>query len=81
LVFAAAGAAGDPWFVRAEEYPGVGGSLAWRHPMRIPARSTVERRIVTLVADGHPAPGDLADLVQTARARLGAPEPEQHPAS
>ncbi|WP_084723096.1 DUF6807 domain-containing protein [Streptomonospora alba] len=80
LVFAAAGAVGDPWFVRAEEYPGVGGSLAWRHPMHLAARSVLERRIVTLVSDGHPSPDGLADLVETARARLGAPEPEQHSA-
>ncbi|MDT0302681.1 DUF6807 domain-containing protein [Streptomonospora wellingtoniae] len=75
LVFAAAGGFADPWFLRAAEYPGVGGSLAWRHPLRMAARSAVERRVVTLVTDGHPDPARLPGLVSSARARLGAPEP------
>ncbi|MUL44148.1 oxidoreductase [Streptomonospora sp. PA3] len=81
LVFAAAGALADPWFVRAAEYPGVGGALAWRRPLHIPARTAVERRVVTLVADGHPSAGDLDELVQTARIRLGAPAPETYSAA
>ncbi|QBI54195.1 DUF6807 domain-containing protein [Streptomonospora litoralis] len=80
LVFAAAGAAADPWFVRAEEYPGVGGALAWDSPLRIAAGDRVERRIVTLVADGHPSPAELARLVAAARTRLDAPEPATPPA-
>ncbi|GAB3442864.1 hypothetical protein GCM10027570_10420 [Streptomonospora sediminis] len=81
LVFAAAGAVADPWFVRAGEYPGVGGSLAWRRPLRVSAHTAVERRVITLVADGHPAPADLAARVESARARLGAPEPERYSAA
>ncbi|GAA4920650.1 PmoA family protein [Streptomonospora salina] len=77
LVFAAAGPVADPWFVRAGEYPGVGGSLAWRDPLHVAARSAVERRVLTLVADGHPSPDRLAGLVATARDRLGAPAPER----
>lgn len=68
LVFA--GATGqtrrDPWFVRAEEYPGVGSSLA--HDERVPIEpgETVVRRIVTVVADGTLDRGEAAALVRKA---------------
>ncbi len=55
LVFAAATGATrrDPWFVRTEEYPGVGSSLAHDARLPVPPGETVERRIVTVVADGR----------------------------
>ncbi|GAA3609451.1 hypothetical protein GCM10022419_113080 [Nonomuraea rosea] len=43
--------AGDPWFVRVEEYPGVGQALAWDRPLLV--ESTLTRRIITVVADGR----------------------------
>ncbi|MFG3493457.1 PmoA family protein [Streptomyces sp. NPDC047928] len=42
----------DPWFVRTDEYPGVGSSLAWDGRLAVPAGGTAVRRIVTVVADG-----------------------------
>ncbi|WP_067973216.1 DUF6807 domain-containing protein [Nocardiopsis trehalosi] len=69
LVFAAAGPAADPWFVRAAEYPGVGAALAWRHPLEVGPNAVVDRRVVTVVADGHPAPAELAALAAAARDR------------
>ncbi|WP_206061552.1 DUF6807 family protein [Nonomuraea basaltis] len=43
--------AGDAWFVRVEEYPGVGQALAWDRPLLV--EDTLTRRIVTIVADGR----------------------------
>ncbi|GAA2509422.1 PmoA family protein [Streptomyces gobitricini] len=68
LVFA--GATGetrrDPWFVRTEEYPGVGSSLAWRERLPLPPGATVVRRVVTVVADGAPDRGEVDSLVRRA---------------
>ncbi|MGW4793141.1 DUF6807 family protein [Nonomuraea sp. NPDC004297] len=49
LVFAQAD--GDPWFVRVEEYPGVGQALAWDRPLVV--ASALTRRVVTAVLDGR----------------------------
>ncbi|MFJ9589794.1 DUF6807 domain-containing protein [Streptomyces acidicola] len=56
----------DPWFVRTEEYPGVGSSLA--HDERVPIEpgETVVRRIVTVVADGVLPRIEAAALVRKA---------------
>jgi predicted dehydrogenase len=43
--------AGDAWFVRVEEYPGVGQALAWDRPLVV--QDTLTRRVVTIVADGR----------------------------
>jgi hypothetical protein len=68
LVFAGAtdGTREDPWFVRAEEYPGVGSSLA--HEARVPIEpgGTLVRRIVTVVADGTLDRGEASALVRKA---------------
>ncbi|MGP3933568.1 DUF6807 family protein [Nonomuraea sp. KM88] len=49
LVFAQDG--DDPWFVRVEEYPGVGQALAWDRPLIV--EDTLTRRVVTAVIDGR----------------------------
>ncbi|MFI7015002.1 PmoA family protein [Streptomyces sp. NPDC050164] len=68
LVFA--GATGqtrrDPWFVRTEEYPGVGSSLAHDERLPIPPGDTVVRRVVTVVADGRLDRDAAASLVRKA---------------
>ncbi|WP_217208675.1 PmoA family protein [Streptomyces sp. AC550_RSS872] len=56
----------DPWFVRAEEYPGVGSSLASEERLPIPAGETAVRRIVTVVADGRISRPEAASLVRKA---------------
>ncbi|MGY1501777.1 DUF6807 domain-containing protein [Streptomyces sp. QTS52] len=56
----------DPWFVRAEEYPGVGSSLAYDERLPIDAGETAVRRIVTVVADGRLDRGEAAALVRKA---------------
>ncbi|WP_128436676.1 PmoA family protein [Streptomyces cyaneus] len=56
----------DPWFVRAEEYPGVGSSLAAEERLAVPPGETVVRRIVTVVADGRLPRLEAAALVRKA---------------
>ncbi|MET9800009.1 PmoA family protein [Streptomyces sp. NPDC006368] len=56
----------DPWFVRTEEYPGVGSSLAWDTRLPFPAGATVVRRVVTVVADGALERAEAAALVRKA---------------
>ncbi|WP_286260345.1 PmoA family protein [Streptomyces graminofaciens] len=59
----------DPWFVRADEYPGVGSSLA--HDERVPIEpgETLVRRVVTVVADGRLDRGEAAALIRKAVSR------------
>ncbi|MFE5916247.1 PmoA family protein [Streptomyces sp. NPDC056468] len=56
----------DPWFVRAQEYPGVGSSLAAEERLPIPPGETAVRRIVTVVADGRVSRLEAASLVRKA---------------
>ncbi|TDE58185.1 dehydrogenase [Nonomuraea mesophila] len=50
----------DPWFVRVEEYPGVGQALAWDRPLLV--EDTLTRRVVTAVVDGRLGRADAAAL-------------------
>ncbi|WP_282702150.1 PmoA family protein [Streptomyces sp. CC219B] len=56
----------DPWFVRTAEYPGVGSSLAHAERLPTPSGDTLERRIVTVVADGRLDRDAAAALVRKA---------------
>ncbi|MFH8977390.1 PmoA family protein [Streptomyces sp. NPDC017890] len=56
----------DPWFVRTEEYPGVGSSLAHDERLALAPGDTVVRRIVTVVADGRLDADGAATLVRKA---------------
>ncbi|GAA2620099.1 PmoA family protein [Streptomyces vastus] len=56
----------DPWFVRAEEYPGVGSSLASEDRLPVQPGETAVRRIVTVVADGRIGRLEVAALVRKA---------------
>jgi hypothetical protein len=42
----------DPWFVRVEEYPGVGSQLAARDSLTLPPGGAATRGLRTLLADG-----------------------------
>ncbi|OLT38018.1 hypothetical protein BJF79_28085 [Actinomadura sp. CNU-125] len=66
LVFRSAD--GDPWFVRAAEYPGVGQALAWADPVLLPPGSRLTRRVVTLVADGRLTAADARAFAVRTRA-------------
>ncbi|MDX3638373.1 PmoA family protein [Streptomyces sp. MB09-02B] len=56
----------DPWFVRADEYPGVGSSLAHTDRLPIEPGGTAVRRVVTVVADGTLDRDGAAALVRKA---------------
>ncbi|MFJ7042742.1 oxidoreductase [Streptomyces sp. JV178] len=68
LVFAGATATTrrDPWFVRADEYPGVGSSLAPTERLTVEPGGTAVRRVVTIVADGTLDRAGAAALVRKA---------------
>ena len=55
-----AATAGDPWFVRAAGYPGLGSSLAWDAPVTIAPGQQVTRRVRALVADGRLTDAEVA---------------------
>ncbi|GAA2320470.1 PmoA family protein [Glycomyces scopariae] len=69
LVFIDIAAQGDPWFVRGDDYVGVGASLAWSEGFTAAPGEGPRRRIVTVVADGalNPAEAErMAASVTTA---------------
>jgi hypothetical protein len=49
----AAAAAGEPWFVRVAEYPGIGSALAWDRPVVLAPGEVLSRRFDIAVADGR----------------------------
>ena len=55
--------AGDPWFVRVSDYPGVGASLAWDRAVAASPSAPVRRSYRLLVADGRLGDDAVADLV------------------
>ncbi|WP_285732928.1 PmoA family protein [Nocardiopsis sp. ATB16-24] len=58
----------DPWFLRAEEYPGVGPALAWDHRLPLPRGARLERRLRVAVRDGHlDQEQDLEELAASVR--------------
>jgi hypothetical protein len=50
LIFRQVGSS-DPWFVRVEEYPGVGPALAWQHPLVL--NDFLTRQLITIIAGGR----------------------------
>ncbi|WP_150240021.1 DUF6807 domain-containing protein [Nocardiopsis quinghaiensis] len=67
LLFLQPGGHTDPWFLRAEEYPGVGPALAWDARLPLPEGERLQRRLRVAVCDGHPDDGALRDLAASAR--------------
>jgi Methane oxygenase PmoA len=57
-----AAAAGEPWFVRVRDYPGVGSSLAWDHPAILPAGGVLQRRFDVAIADGRLTEAESREL-------------------
>jgi predicted dehydrogenase len=55
IVIAAPGAAeaGEPWFVRVREYPGIGSALAWDRPAVLSPGAVLRRRFDVAIADGR----------------------------
>ena len=46
-------AAGEPWFVRVRDYPGLGSALAWDRPQVLAPSTVLKRRFNVAVADGR----------------------------
>ncbi|MEV6820425.1 PmoA family protein [Nocardiopsis dassonvillei] len=68
LVFLQPGEHTDPWFLRAEDYPGVGPALAWDTRLPLPEGGRLERRLRVAVRDGRAdGAGELATLAEAAR--------------
>ncbi|HET9142077.1 DUF6807 family protein [Actinophytocola sp.] len=63
LIFAQPGSS-DPWFVRVEEYPGIGSSLAWQQPLVL--TDSLTRQVVTFVADGRRGRDEAQAMAATA---------------
>lgn len=64
----------DPWFVRVEEYPGVGSQLAAPQSLTLPPGGAATRGLRTLLADGTLSDGAAqawADATARARHRPG----------
>lgn len=53
----------DPWFVRAEGYPGIGAALAWEEPLTIAPGETLRRNISAVIADGPLRDGQIAAVI------------------
>jgi hypothetical protein len=69
---AEAAAAGEPWFVRVRDYPGLGSALAWDRPVSLQSGDVLSRRFDIAIADGR-----LSEAEATALAgKLMAPRPE-----
>ena len=49
----ASAAAGEPWFVRVLEYPGIGSALAWDRPVILEPGEVIDRRFDIAIADGR----------------------------
>lgn len=64
----------DPWFVRHDDYAGVGSSLAWDRPLVVAQGAGIRRRIVTLVVDGRLRSAQVAGILDAAEAILREPD-------
>ena len=53
IAAAEAAAAGEPWFVRVREYPGLGSALAWDRPVSLQSGDVLSRRFDIAIADGR----------------------------
>lgn len=58
----------DRWFVRARDYLGIGSSLTWERPLVLAPGETIDRHIVTVIADGAVSAGTAAELAAAAGA-------------
>jgi hypothetical protein len=69
LVFTAADhrTEGDPWFLRTRDYLGVGSALAWDKSLTVEPEVSVERSIVTVIADGMLSRAETVDLADAVR--------------
>jgi predicted dehydrogenase len=57
-----AAAAGEPWFVRVRDYPGLGSALAWDRPAILTPSVVLDRRFVVTIADGRLTEAEVSEL-------------------
>jgi hypothetical protein len=57
-----AAAAGEPWFVRVSDYPGVGSALAWDSPVILAPGAELQRRFEVTIADGRLSETEVREL-------------------
>jgi predicted dehydrogenase len=71
LVIAAleAAEAGEPWFVRVRDYPGLGSALAWDHALTLAPGEVLHRTFNAAISDGRLTEGAIRELA----AELTAP--------
>lgn len=62
---------GDPWFVRVDDYPGLGSQLAAEHPVRLAPGAATTRSFRALVADGTPDSQAIGDALTAAPGQGG----------
>ncbi|MGO2540461.1 MAG: DUF6807 family protein [Specibacter sp.] len=65
LVFTTPTEAADPWFVRADGYPGVGSSLAWDAAVVLQPGESLTRTITVTIADGLATDEQIHDWTGT----------------
>jgi predicted dehydrogenase len=61
---AEAAAAGEPWFVRVSDYPGLGSALAWDQPVSLRAGDILARRFEIAIADGRLTEAEVRALAE-----------------
>ncbi|WP_222195572.1 PmoA family protein [Modestobacter italicus] len=61
----------DPWFVRVDDYPGLGSQLAAEHPVRLAPGAATTRGFRALVADGAPGTAAIEGALGTATGQGG----------
>jgi len=59
-------AAGEPWFVRVRDYPGVGSALAWDRPAILTPGAELRRRFEVTIADGRLGEAEVRELAVVA---------------
>lgn len=59
---ATAAAAGEPWFVRVSDYPGIGSALAWDQPVTLTTGEVLSRHFNFAVADGRLSEAEVTVL-------------------
>lgn len=64
LVFLQPGAHRDPWFVRADHYPGVGAALAFAEARTLGPGDAAVQAVTTVVVDGRRTARECAELAE-----------------
>ena len=70
---AQAAAAGEPWFVRVRDYPGIGSALAWDQPVVLQPGDALSRSFSIAIADGRLSETEAAALGEELRAPVAYP--------